>query len=445
MLGMFFFIICISKQVDAQEENEQEVIDVSQGWEVVEFNASYPEIMVDQIFSQGYENSDLNQRMAMVNFANIGKSSFTAKKVINLKKNKTYLINLVYAMSYTKEGSGFIDFNGDKKISDEDREDKIYQDTIQPTEDMEYVITSHFDTPMSGSGYFKIGYNLSNGGFIQEDIKGKVISKFESEEGEELLPPQELEGNIGEQYEVIPPEIEGWELTEIPSNSKGEYGKEIIEIVFIYKRRHGATVTVKYLDEDNEEISPTLELNGLIGETYTSEAKNIEHYSLIEKPMNMSGKFTNEPQTVIYKYQGSVYFQEIPQTISFGLHEIPADDSTFFVQEINGLLSIRDLRKLGSSWEVSAQLKQEFLGINTNKGLKEQLNYIDSDGNSQIINSKYKTIIENHVTEEHDAVDISRNWVNNNNLSLAVVGGSVIADNYEAIIEWTLTEGVENN
>lgn len=442
MLVMMVIMLFVPKQVKAQDEIEN--IDVSQGWEVTEFDTSYPGITADKIFFQGHENQGLNQKMAMAQFANIGKSTFTAKKVINLKKNNIYTINLIFAMVYTKEGSGFIDFNGDKKISDEESKDKLFQDTVKPVEDMEYVITIHFDVPIDGNGYFKLGYDLSGGGFIQEDIKGSVISKFESEDGEELLPPQVLTGSVGDPYKVEPPEIEGWALTEVPSNSEGEYREEVIDVLFIYRRKQGAPVMVKYLDEDNEEIAPAIELNGMIGENYTSEPKEIEHYSLIESPENMSGEFTSNPQIVIFKYRGLLYFKEIPQTITIGSYDIPANDSTYFVQEIKGELSVRDLRKLGSTWEISAQLKQEFIGRNTAKSLDAQLNYIDSNGNSHRIGSEDKTVLENHITETHEALNLSKNWIEDRKISLSVVGGTVLADSYEATIEWMLTDGVEN-
>ncbi|GEM_PF-4727218 len=145
-------------------------LDVSTGWNVTDFSSSLG-ADVDSIFSQEHINEDLNQKMAMANFASIGESTFTAERIIHLEKGRTYSFNLVYAMEYTMGGSGYIDFNGDRRESDSTSEDKKYEKEITPTEDMDYKIVIHYDVPKGANGYFKVGYDLDKGGITVDESK----------------------------------------------------------------------------------------------------------------------------------------------------------------------------------------------------------------------------------------------------------------------------------
>ena len=73
----------------------------------------------------------------------------------------------------------------------------------------------------------------------------------------------------------------------------------------------GANVTVRYLDEDGNELHDDLVLSGKVGEAYTSDAINIEGYELLTTPDNKEGLFTEVEQTVIYIY-GELIDEEEP-------------------------------------------------------------------------------------------------------------------------------------
>ncbi|MGM0110077.1 MucBP domain-containing protein [Enterococcus sp. DIV0187] len=62
-------------------------------------------------------------------------------------------------------------------------------------------------------------------------------------------------------------------------------------------------VEVSYVDENNKELSPAIELSGNIGDNYQSEAKEIPGYILTEIPINSKGKFTEKKQTVSFIYK----------------------------------------------------------------------------------------------------------------------------------------------
>ena len=65
----------------------------------------------------------------------------------------------------------------------------------------------------------------------------------------------------------------------------------------------GAPVTVKYQDENGQELAPSELLNGYVGATYNSKELSLQGYSLIKVDGDATGKFTDSPQTVTYIYQ----------------------------------------------------------------------------------------------------------------------------------------------
>lgn len=64
----------------------------------------------------------------------------------------------------------------------------------------------------------------------------------------------------------------------------------------------GEPVTVEYVDEAGKDLAESEELTGKIGEAYTTEAKEIEGYKLMQEPENATGEFTEKAQKVTYVY-----------------------------------------------------------------------------------------------------------------------------------------------
>jgi len=65
-------------------------------------------------------------------------------------------------------------------------------------------------------------------------------------------------------------------------------------------------VTVKYVDEDGNEIADSVVHTGYIGETYKTEQKDIPGYEFKEmhqESASVTGEFKKDPQTVIYVYK----------------------------------------------------------------------------------------------------------------------------------------------
>ena len=95
-----------------------------------------------------------------------------------------------------------------------------------------------------------------------------------------------------------------YELCEdlLPENAEGEMTIDTIEVTYYYRVKD-AVVNVKYLEKDtDEELADDERLDGKVDEEYSTEAKVIDNYTLVEHSGNESGKFEVEPLTVIYYY-----------------------------------------------------------------------------------------------------------------------------------------------
>lgn len=151
-------------------------LDVSQGWEILHYNSDTTP-NVEDVFIQGVDTSK-NQKCVLIQAGNVGDTSFTAQKVIPMKKGHKYDLDLIYSQFYDQRGSGYIDFNGDKIVANNDSKDQEYKKTITPTEDMDYTITVSFTTFYPGDAYLKLGYDKSGEGIIDTpvDFDAPVIS-----------------------------------------------------------------------------------------------------------------------------------------------------------------------------------------------------------------------------------------------------------------------------
>ncbi|WP_217925265.1 MucBP domain-containing protein [Enterococcus gallinarum] len=132
-----------------------------------------------------------------------------------------------------------------------------------------------------------------------------VTVKYQNSEGEQLSEPTVLSGKVGMAYESNPKEITGWNVVKIPDNAVGVFTEEAQEVVYVYERSDAAPVTVRYKDTDGNELSDPTILNGKVGLPYTSEAKEISGWYVVETPANASGIFSEEAQEVVYIYERS--------------------------------------------------------------------------------------------------------------------------------------------
>ncbi|NLG30879.1 MAG: MucBP domain-containing protein [Clostridiaceae bacterium] len=151
-----------------------------------------------------------------------------------------------------------------------------------------------------------------------EDVTVKYVDK----DGKNIVDPVILSGGLGASWKAEEKSIDGWTIAERPSVVSGVFTTYAQEVIFVYERASVGTgdVTVKYVDEDGNDIVDPVILTGKIGESWEAEEKDIIGWVLSVIPDNVSGKFTSESQIVIF-----VYLEEVVKGDEDDVGETPDD------------------------------------------------------------------------------------------------------------------------
>ncbi|MBC1798172.1 LPXTG cell wall anchor domain-containing protein [Listeria booriae] len=130
-----------------------------------------------------------------------------------------------------------------------------------------------------------------------------VTVQYVDESGASIAPQETLTGEFGGPYTSKDKKLTGYVLTETPANATGVFTNQAQTVIYVYHKQTVQPVTVQYVDESGTAIAPQDILTGNFGQSYTSKAKVFSGYVLIEPPMNATGVFTDQAQTVRYRYQ----------------------------------------------------------------------------------------------------------------------------------------------
>jgi hypothetical protein len=166
---------------------------------------------------------------------------------------------------------------------------------------------------------------------------GKVTEKHVDIAHNTLLYTETHKGAIGANYNIQSRDIDGYTLktTDIegnsilPTNAKGTYKKDDIEVVTYYYSRN-TTVKVIYQDENETELDKVI-IEGHEGDEYKTEEKTIKGYELVEVPKNAEGVMTvtkdsegnyNTETVVTYKYKKLVPADVIEKYVDVNTDEV---------------------------------------------------------------------------------------------------------------------------
>ena len=132
-----------------------------------------------------------------------------------------------------------------------------------------------------------------------------VTVKYLDENGQTLAPNVTLSGYVGDPFTTEEKDISGYTLKEIQGDRIGTFSDVAQEVVYVYERSNAAPVTVRYEDEEGNQLSTSTILNGKVGLPYTSEAKTIPGWFVAQTPSNANGTYSETAQEVIYVYERS--------------------------------------------------------------------------------------------------------------------------------------------
>lgn len=141
------------------------------------------------------------------------------------------------------------------------------------------------------------------------DVEGKVLVSYVDEEGQQIAASVELTGIVNSNYQTSPKDISGYVLKSDSGNTTGHFIEGIQQVTYVYEKTDDGKpeiegfVTIFYVDKNNKEIADRMSLSGTVGTGYTTAAKELTGYELIETPTNATGNFSEGIQNVVYIYQ----------------------------------------------------------------------------------------------------------------------------------------------
>ena len=145
--------------------------------------------------------------------------------------------------------------------------------------------------------------------YVYTKKQGNVVVKYVDEEGNELAESDVITKKIDEDYTTEAKEIDDYELVKdengddkLPENKDGKVTEETITVTYVYTKKP-AKVTVKYVDEEGNELLDAFVIDGKAGDEYTTEREDIEGYIAAgEEPENAEGIMRDEIE-VVYVYK----------------------------------------------------------------------------------------------------------------------------------------------
>ncbi|QIL51054.1 LPXTG cell wall anchor domain-containing protein [Weissella coleopterorum] len=135
-------------------------------------------------------------------------------------------------------------------------------------------------------------------------VNGKVTVKYVDEANRELAKTEALTGKAGDHYTTKQKDINGYTIKKVQGTENGIFKASDQTVTYVYTKnpKKGADVTVKYTDENGQELAKSEVKTGNIGDKYTTAKKELTGYTFKEVKGSTNGEFTDKAQTVTYIY-----------------------------------------------------------------------------------------------------------------------------------------------
>ncbi|EPF4193410.1 MucBP domain-containing protein [Listeria monocytogenes] len=242
-------------------------------------------------------------------------------------------------------------------------------------------------TPTNANGVFTNANQTVT--YVYEKANGAPVTvKYVDGDGNELATSDILNGKIDAPYQSTAKSITGWTVKTTPTNATGVFTNTNQTVTYVYEKVDGAPVTVKYIDEDGNELATPDTLNGKIDAPYQATAKSLSGWTVKTTPANANGVFTDTNQTVTYMYEKA---DGAPVTVKY----LDGDGNELATSDIlNGKIDapFQSTAKSLSGWVVKttpANANGVFTDTNQTvtymyekaDGAPVTVKYVDADGN----------------------------------------------------------------
>lgn len=120
-------------------------------------------------------------------------------------------------------------------------------------------------------------------------------------------------GKVGDPYTTSALSFKGYVLDEIDGNQVGKFSDKPIGVTYVYKKSDGgvteddgaAPVIAKYVDEEGNELLPSITYKGTLGYKYTTKQLDIPGYTFLKMADDsdeVNGRFGYQDKNVVYVY-----------------------------------------------------------------------------------------------------------------------------------------------
>ncbi|MBC1963847.1 MucBP domain-containing protein, partial [Listeria welshimeri] len=256
---------------------------------------------------------------------------------------KAQVVNYIYAKTVTPVEQGTVTVN--------------YQDeqgnSLAPTETLKGDVGETYTTVQKDiTGYdFKEVQGNTTGEFTTKAQvvtyiytqtptpveQGTVTVNYQDEQGNSLAPTETLKGDVGETYTTIQKDITGYDFKEVQGNTTGEFTTKAQVVTYVYTQTPvpAANLTIKYLDENGNQIHEPKIISGNVGDPYDVtgdlDELQIEGYTIdtTKLPANATGVLSNDQIQVIYIYNKKP-LADVTITVKF----VDQDGNPFMVPDL---------------------------------------------------------------------------------------------------------------
>ena len=137
----------------------------------------------------------------------------------------------------------------------------------------------------------------------KKSTSGVDIRYIDQVTGDDISAPEHKDGVEGTAYTSNAITIDGYELVVTPNNANGKMTVETITVTYEYRKL--SALTIKYIDENSNEVLDTEIITLKEGETYTVNAKLIEGYVNTSTPDNETITMGRTNIEITYGYKKS--------------------------------------------------------------------------------------------------------------------------------------------
>ena len=133
--------------------------------------------------------------------------------------------------------------------------------------------------------------------------QANVITKYIDEvTGNEISTQNFDTYDQNSEYGTVKKDIPEYTYTRDTGNTTGTIGIDDVFVTYYYKKN--TSLLVRYIDYyTEEEISPSITMNGIEGQDYETEQKEIDNYVYVDVIGTPEGQMAREPQEIIYRYK----------------------------------------------------------------------------------------------------------------------------------------------